>query len=77
MADKIKPARLDTADKHNISDSEVEAINKEFEDLCYALKKFRSVTAKNNSPIRGVFYRVLKNGETRCHVQYQRVKRNP
>ena len=57
---------------HAINESKVEAINKEFDDLLYALKKFRSVTNKNDSPIRGVFYRVLKNGETRCHVQYAR-----
>lgn len=56
--------------------AQVAAVNASFESLTRELKRFRAVCSKNQSPIRGVSFRVMDNGETKCRVSYRANRRN-
>lgn len=53
------------------SAKQVQVINSEFHNMSRALKRFHETCLKNQSPIRGVTLKVLRNGETRLHVSYK------
>ena len=55
-------------------DKQVASVNLAFNRLSDALKDFETLCLIMESPIRSVTYRVLDNGETKCHVIYRKVK---